>query len=119
VCQLTRITCSHQCPSQSDVIRTEITHDGVIRTCGKWPKRFKHSSKERSRRVDSKYFKMAKRELEGVQDGKVQKKKRKKKKLDSQGFDPRTSRMLSGRATKCTTNPFGCDDPKKQGLVVQ
>ena len=28
-----------------------------------------------------------------------------KKKLDSQGFDPRTSRMLSGRATKCTTNP--------------
>ncbi len=33
-------------------------------------------------------------------------KQKKKKKLDSQGFDPRTSRMLSGRATKCTTNPL-------------
>jgi hypothetical protein len=25
--------------------------------------------------------------------------------LDAQGFDPRTSRMQSGRATKCTMHP--------------
>ncbi len=30
---------------------------------------------------------------------------KKKKKLDAQGFDPRTSRMQSGRATKCTMHP--------------
>jgi hypothetical protein len=32
-------------------------------------------------------------------------KKNKKIKLDAQGFDPRTSRMQSGRATKCTMHP--------------
>ncbi len=29
-----------------------------------------------------------------------------KKMLDAQGFDPRTSRMRSGRATKCTMHPW-------------
>ena len=66
------------------------------------------ASNLRERRGTQKRKKVLERVVRGRArtDRQTSKKIKNKKNLDSQGFDPRTSRMLSGRATKCTTNPL-------------